>query len=260
MDRPRPDPATPPAGDWPEALAPLVPLPHGRGGPQRIPRPLGAELGGPAPWAALAPPDRTVDLDRVVGALQRRRAPQVVGPVPEQTRDSAVLCLLYEDDGEPHVVLTRRSPRMRLHAHEIAFPGGRKDDTDPDLWATAVREAEEEVALDASGIRRVGALDSFVTVGSSTLVTPFVAVADRRPELVPSPDEVESVRHVALSELLLDEVWREEIWPLRHFGAPRAITFFELEGDTVWGATGAMLRQLLAIATGTDESIRGGPG
>ena len=180
MDRPRPDPATP-AGDWPEALAPLVPLPHGRGGPQRIPRPWGAELGGPAPWAALTPPDRTVDLDRVVGALQRRRSPQVVGPVPEHTRDSAVLCLLYEDDGEPHVVLTRRSPRMRLHAHEIAFPGGRKDDTDPDLWATAVREAEEEVALDASGIRRVGALDSFVTVGSSTLVTPFVAVADRRP-------------------------------------------------------------------------------
>jgi hypothetical protein len=63
-----------------------------------------------------------------------------------------------------------------------------------------------------------------------------------------------------LSELLLDEVWREEIWPLRHYGAPRAITFFELIDDTVWGATGAMLRQLLAIATGTDDTIRGGPG
>jgi 8-oxo-dGTP pyrophosphatase MutT (NUDIX family) len=196
----------------------------------------------------------------VVAALQRRRSPQVLGTVPEGARDSAVLCLLYEEGGEPHVVLTRRSPRMRLHAHEVAFPGGRKDDTDPDLWSTAVREAEEEVALDASSIRRIGALDSFVTVGSRTLVTPFVAVADRRPELTPSPDEVESVRHVALSELLLDEVWREEIWPLRHFGAPRAITFFELEGDTVWGATGSMLRQLLAIATGTDDTIRGGPG
>jgi 8-oxo-dGTP pyrophosphatase MutT (NUDIX family) len=206
------------------------------------------------------PPERAIDLDGVIGALERRRAPQVVGSVPDETRDSAVLCLLYEEDGEPHVVLTRRSPRMRLHAHEMAFPGGRKDDTDPDLWATAVREAEEEVALDASRIQRVGALDSFVTVGSRTLVTPFVAVTDRRPILTPSPDEVESVRHVALSELLLDEVWREEIWPLRQFGAPRAITFFELEGDTVWGATGAMLRQLLAVATGTDDTIRGGPG
>ena len=111
-----------------------------------------------------------------------------------------------------------------------------------------------------SVIERVGALDSFVTVGSRTLVTPYVAVTDRRPDLIASPAEVESVRHVSLSELLLEEVWREEIWPMRQFGRPRAITFFELEGDTVWGATGAMLRQLLAIATGTDDRIPGGPG
>ena len=247
-------------GEWPEATDPPAPVPPGRGGPQRIPRPAGAALGGPPPWSTVPEPDRSLDLDRVVGSLQRRRSPQILGAVPDDARDSAVLCLLYEEDGEPHVVLTRRSPRMRHHAHEIAFPGGRKDDTDPDLWATAVREAEEEVDLDASSIQRVGALDSFVTVGSRTLVTPYVAVTDRRPLLTPSPDEVESVRHVALSELLLDEVWREEIWPLRHFGAPRAITFFELEGDTVWGATGAMLRQLLAIATGADDRIRGGPG
>lgn len=247
-------------GEWPEAVDPLVPIPPGRGGPQRIPRPAGATLGGPPPWHGVAPAERTVDLDRVVDAIRRRRTPRVLGEIPEGARDSAVLCLLYEDAGEPHVVLTRRSPRMRLHAHEVAFPGGRKDDTDPDLWATALREAEEEVALDASTVHQVGALDSFVTVGSRTLVTPFVALTDRRPDLTPSPDEVESVRHVSLRELLLDEVWREEIWPLRHFGSPRAITFFELEGDTVWGATGAMLRQLLAIATGTDDTIRGGPG
>lgn len=171
-----------------------------------------------------------------------------------------MLCLLYEEAGEAHVVLTRRARGMRHHSHEVAFPGGRKDDTDADLWATAVREAEEEVALDASVIERVGALDSFVTVGSRTLVTPYIAVTDRRPDLTASPVEVEEIRHVPLSELLLDEVWREEIWPLRHFGRPRAITFFELVGDTVWGATGAMLRQLLAVTTGTDDRIAGGPG
>lgn len=180
--------------------------------------------------------------------------------MPDGSRDAAVLCLLYEEDDDVHVVLTRRSPRMRHHAHEIAFPGGRRDPDDPDLWATAMREAEEEVALDRAAVEQVGALDAFVTVGSLSLVTPFVAVTDGRPELVPSPDEVESVRHVTLRELLRDEVWREEIWPLRQFGPPRAITFFELVGDTVWGATGAMLRQLLAIATGTDDAIRGGPG
>ncbi|MEM7143065.1 MAG: CoA pyrophosphatase [Actinomycetota bacterium] len=251
---------TAPVGDWPEASEPLAPIPPGRGGPQRIPRPEGAEIGGPPPWVDVADAVRRPSVDQVVDALRARRAPSVLGEVPPEARDSAVLCLLYEEDGEARVVLTRRSPKMRHHAHEVAFPGGRKDDTDADLWATAVREAEEEVALDASSIERVGALDSFVTVGSRTLVTPYVAVTDRRPELVASPAEVESVRHVSLSELLLTEVWREEIWPMRHFGRPRAITFFELEGDTVWGATGAMLRQLLAITTGTDDSIPGGPG
>jgi 8-oxo-dGTP pyrophosphatase MutT (NUDIX family) len=184
----------------------------------------------------------------------------VIGQVPEGSRESAVLAVLYEDAGEPHVVLTRRSPRLRHHAHEVSFPGGRHDDTDPDLWSTAVREAVEEVSLDASSVRHIGNLDSFVTVGSRTLVHPFVAVADGRPDLTPEPAEVESIRHVALGELLLDEVWREEWWPMRHFGEPRAITFFEIVGDTVWGATGAMLRQLLAIATRTDDRIAGGPG
>ncbi|MDW3220805.1 MAG: CoA pyrophosphatase [Acidimicrobiales bacterium] len=238
---------------------PLAPVPPGRGGPQRIPRPEGAALGGPPPWVESPPESRRPSLDDVVGALHGRGSVRIGDEMPD-VRQSAVLCLLYEEDGEAHVVLTRRARGMRHHAHEVAFPGGRRDDTDPDLWATAVREAEEEVALDASVIEHVGALDSFVTVGSRTLVTPFVAVTDRRPDLTPSPVEVEEIRHVSLSELLLDEVWREEIWPLRHFGRPRAITFFELEGDTVWGATGAMLRQLLAVTTGAHDRIVGGPG
>ena len=217
-------------------------------------------LGGPPPWVDTPAAQRRPDVAQVVDALRRRCDPRVIGDTDVDVRESAVLCLLYEEDGEARVVLTRRARGMRHHSHEVAFPGGRKDEADIDLWATALREAKEEVALDLSTIERVGALDSFVTVGSRTLVTPYVAVTDRRPELTPSPAEVEEIRHVALSELLLDEPWREEIWPLRHFGAPRTVTFFELEGDTVWGATGAILRQLLAIVTGTDDRIRGGPG
>ncbi len=178
------------------------------------------------------------------------------GSVPPGTRESAVLAILYEDHDGPHVVLTRRSPRMRHHAHEMSFPGGRRDPEDPDLWSTAVRESIEEVALDPAAIEPIGELDSFVTGGSGVLVHPFVAVADRRPDLkVASPVEVESIRHVSLTELLLDVVWREEVWPA--FGArpERAFTFFELMGDTIWGATGSMLRQLLAVATGADDDL-----
>ena len=231
-------------------------VPAGRGGPQEIPRPDGAKMGGPAPWTHIATEDRMVTLSDITAAFSRYRTPELVGTASEGIGHSAVLCLLYERPDDVYMILTRRSPRLRHHAHEIAFPGGRREAGDVDLWTTAVREAQEEVGNDPSTIRRIGELDSFVTVGSRTLVTPFVAVTDQEPTLKPDPTEVELIRHVPFRELLLDEVWREEIWPLPHYKEPRAITFFELVDDTVWGATGAMLRQLLAIATGVEDPAK----
>ena len=161
-----------------------------------------------------------------------------------------MLVLLYEEQGEPWVVLTRRASHLRHHAGEVSFPGGRREPGDTDLWATARREACEEVGLDPGSVSRVGRLDSFVTVGSRSLVCPFVAIVERRPELVPDPAEVEKVLHVPLAELTDPEAWREEVWSLEPaFGGERTMTFFELPGDTVWGATAAVLRRLLTVAT-----------
>lgn len=164
-------------------------------------------------------------------------------------RTSAVLVPLFPAaDGEPSVLLTRRSPRMRAHTHEVAFPGGRHDAEDADHLVTALREAREEVNLDPTSIEIVGELDHFVTGGSQSLVYPYVGVLDGPPTgLEPNPAEVEAILQVSLRELLLDEVWREEIWTRDGMRSP--VTFFELHGDTVWGATGNMLRQLLTIAT-----------
>jgi 8-oxo-dGTP pyrophosphatase MutT (NUDIX family) len=227
----------------------------GRGGPQLIPRPDGWLPGGPSPWATLAPSDRAVDLTRLERAL-RTRGEGTVRADPwrrtESSHRSAVLVPLFDDAGEVHVIMTRRSPHLRKHRWEVAFPGGRRDDVDESLWATARREAYEEIGLDPSLPRMIGELDSFVTVSSVSLVTPLVAVLPGRPNgLVPAPDEVEAILDVPLAELLLDEVFREERWPIGELVRP--ITFFELVGDTVWGATAAMLRQLLAIGTGTEQ-------
>jgi 8-oxo-dGTP pyrophosphatase MutT (NUDIX family) len=226
-----------------------------RGGPQLIPRPDGWRAGGVAPWAGLDPDRRRVDLEDLERSLAAR-GPGRVRPDPwrrvESSHRSAVLVPLYEHDGDVHVVMTRRSPHLRKHRWEVSFPGGRRDDDDPTLWHTALREAYEEIGLETALPRLIGELDRFVTVSSVSLVTPLVAVLPGRPDgLVPSPDEVEAILHVPLSELLLDEVFREEMWPIGELYRP--ITFFELEGDTVWGATAAMLRQLLAVATGTDD-------
>lgn len=223
-----------------------------RGGPQRIPRPERWWPGEAAPWAGVDRPPPT--LEEIERALRERGAGAMVGdPAAAAGRHSAVLVPLYEDSGEAYVVLTRRAPHMRSHTHEVAFPGGRIDADDRDEWAAALREAHEEVALDPALPRRVGQLDSFVTGGSMSLVTPLVGALPERPELRANEEEVEHILHVPVAELLLPEVFREEIWT--RGGLTRAITFFELHGDTVWGATGAMLRQLLGIITGTDDSL-----
>ena len=226
---------------------------NSRGGPQRIPRPDVYELGKPPPWADCGA--RAVRLHDIKQALRQRGPGRAAGitPGPEHRR-SAVLVAVYEDDGETWVVLTRRSALMRLHTHEVSFPGGRIDPGDADEWSAALREAHEEVALDPTIPRQIGELDSFVTGGSDSFVTPVVASLPGRPDLVANEAEVEHILHVPLRELLRPEIFREELWTRP--GRPQfTVTFFELVGDTVWGATGAMLRQLLAIATDTDETL-----
>jgi 8-oxo-dGTP pyrophosphatase MutT (NUDIX family) len=116
--------------------------------------------------------------------------------------------------------------------------------------ATALREAQEEIGLDPDLVQIIGELDHLSTMSSRSVIVPYVGALPRRPELTPNPNEVERILHVSVGELLLDEVYREEQWGVGP--ARRAMHFFELHGDTVWGATARMLHQLLAIATGTE--------
>ena len=223
-----------------------------RGGDQRIPRPPGSRPGGSAPWSELAPADRRFGLDVIRARLAV--PPPPVGPVIDVAgaRDAAVLIPVYEVDGEAHVVLTKRPDTMPSHQGEIAFPGGKRDDADPDLAATALREAREEVGIEPADVEIVAELDRIGTVASAFTITPFVGLLSGVPELVPHPFEVVDAFGVPVSELLGSDSYREEIWDI--FGAPRPMAFFELPGETVWGATARILTRLLSILTGTDSS------
>lgn len=238
-----------PGEDFPP---PTAPVPAGRGGDQIIPRPLNARPGRTAPWAELPPDRRRPSLDDVRAALA------AAGPAiraerelqPEIDRASAVLAPLYEHEGDLYVVLTRRTWKLRSHSGEVSFPGGRQDDADADLWQTALRESAEEIALDPTGVERIGELDHLATITSRSFIVPYVAALPSRPHTMASPDEVSAVLHVRVDELLDPTVFREETWTFP-WAEDRPIVFFELVGDTVWGATGAMLRQLLGLITGT---------
>ena len=163
-------------------------------------------------------------------------------------RASAVLAALYDEDGGANVVLTRRAWHLRTHRGEVSFPGGGRD-IGEELVDTARREAWEEVGLDRDSVEVIGELDHLSTFTSNSWIVPFVAALPGRPELSPAPSEVEAVLHVPLAELLADGVFHEERWEIA--GSWRSIFFFDIVGDTIWGATAAMLRQLLGLTTGT---------
>lgn len=197
-------------------------------------------MGGPPPWSEIRIP--SINLDSIKKTFPAKDLKQYKNSTYD--RKSSVLIPLYETEEEVWMILTRRSATMRFHTSEVSFPGGNQEPQDIDPWDTALREAHEEIGLNHSLPVKLGHLDSFVTVGSKSFVTPFVAALDHRPQLKANPVEVEKILHVSLTELLSKDVFREEIWVLRD-GKKRSINFFELIGDTVWGATGTMIRQLL---------------
>jgi 8-oxo-dGTP pyrophosphatase MutT (NUDIX family) len=161
------------------------------------------------------------------------------------SRAAAVLCALFEEDGEARVILTRRSSRLRSHTGEVSFPGGRLDPGESAV-AAALREASEEIGLDPAEVEILGQLSPLSTFSSQAVITPFVGVLEARPDLHPNPAEVERAFDISLAELVSDGVYHEELWELPAVGW-RQMNFFELAEETVWGATARMLRELLEL-------------
>lgn len=237
-----------------------------RGGAQVIPRPPGNRPGAPAPWSALAHGDRAIDLAALRRTFAGRVGASSVVEGSEEVRPSAVLACFWEGTDGLEVLLTRRSAHLRAHRGEMSFPGGRSEPGEAIVDA-ALREAHEEVGLDLTTVEVLGELDHLMTVTSRSFIVPLVATLPGPPQgLVANPTEVDEVRFASVPELLLDEVYREEVWtwpasPMWGDGdepgipVERPIFFFELVGDTVWGATASMLRQLLGLALGLPTGI-----
>ena len=193
-----------------------------------------------------APPDALMPI-RVDGEPWKAPAEGMAG-----ARPAAVLVLVAPDpQGEARVVLNQRTSYDGHHSGEVSFPGGAAEDGDPDLIATALREASEEVGLDpaAIGLRVLGELEPFWIPVSNFRVTPILAVADRLPGWTRDEREVERVVEAPLAAFLpgapiqtLERDVRE--WRIR-YGA------YELEalgdGPAVWGATARILGQLGAL-------------
>jgi len=183
--------------------------------------------------------------ERLLAALDPSPA-----PVPASgDRLAAVLAPLVMAP-EPALVFTQRSDELPRHAGEISFPGGMTEPGDVGLEATALREAHEEIGLDPSLPEVLGALPPVHTFVSAILVVPFVGMLTEPPALTIDEGEITRVLTVSLRDLQAAE--REVEWE-RPGGGTWKGWVYEVDGATIWGATGKMLHDLLEIIHGENR-------
>jgi 8-oxo-dGTP pyrophosphatase MutT (NUDIX family) len=160
-------------------------------------------------------------------------------------RDAAVLVAIVRRGDALSVLYTERSADLRSHSGQVAFPGGKMDEGDAGPAATALREANEEVALDPSDAAILGYLPIYFT-GSNFLITPVVALVTPRGPFQPNPGEVKSVFEVPLALLMAEEsfstyrIKRREVehttWQIVH------------DGLVIWGITANLTRRFYELA------------
>jgi 8-oxo-dGTP pyrophosphatase MutT (NUDIX family) len=157
--------------------------------------------------------------------------------------EAAVLVPLFGLGDRPGLVFTERRADLRRHAGEISFPGGRRDHPSEALLATALREAEEEIALDPTAVEVIGALPPIGTFVTNYKVHPFVGLIGSGDELAlrPNPAEVESILHLRLDALRGGFGMRR----LVRRGVPFKTPTFEVERHLIWGATARILEEFL---------------
>jgi 8-oxo-dGTP pyrophosphatase MutT (NUDIX family) len=159
-----------------------------------------------------------------------------------QPAQAAVLVGLVMRD-EPMVLLTQRTAHLSTHSGQVAFAGGKCDPEDADAAATALREAHEEVGLEAQHVQVLGSLPEYVT-GSAFFVTPVVALIAPEHTLEPNPHEVQEVFEVPLSYLMNPAHHRWHTFAFE--GVQRQwLSMPYQDGHQerfIWGATAGMLR------------------
>jgi 8-oxo-dGTP pyrophosphatase MutT (NUDIX family) len=167
-----------------------------------------------------------------------------VGILPDM-QQAAVLILLDKLEPGAEVVLTQRASHMRLHPGEVAFPGGKCDAEDASHWATALREAREEIALDPGCVRRLGMMAP-LTTRSEIQVTPCVGVLTRAVRFQANRDELDAVFTVPLEFCARKNTLQLD--PVSYRGRLRRVPRYNYQQYTIWGITAAILVQLVNLA------------
>jgi 8-oxo-dGTP pyrophosphatase MutT (NUDIX family) len=158
-------------------------------------------------------------------------------------RKSAVLALLYQDEGLK-MILTQRNDYKGVHSGQISFPGGKMEDFDENTLSTALRESNEEIGVEAEKIKVLGKLTELYIPVSRFLVHPYLAFHEGVPVFNPSEREVKKVITFDLQLLLEERTLQRRTIKTANGMNLKDIPCFIIEENIVWGATALILNEI----------------
>ncbi|GAB2773194.1 NUDIX hydrolase [Salinimicrobium soli] len=165
----------------------------------------------------------------------------------KKPKQAAVLAVFYPGKKEEtRFVLILRKTYKGVHSNQVAFPGGRVEQSDPDLLYTALRETEEEVGIPRHEVEVLRELTRLYIPPSNFWVHPYMGLMQRTPVLVPQEDEVESVLEIDLDDFLSDSCLTTQTLSTS-YAKNIKVPAFLLNGHVVWGATAMMLSEMKEI-------------
>jgi 8-oxo-dGTP pyrophosphatase MutT (NUDIX family) len=161
-------------------------------------------------------------------------------------KKSGVLLLFYPEEGAVYFPLIKRPQYPGVHSGQVGFPGGKMEPSDPDILFTALREAEEEIGIDAGKVEVLGRLSDLYIPTSNFLVTPVVGFIQEKPSFVPEQREVARIITTELVSLFRPEVRKQTQLALGG-GMYLDTPYFAVEEEVVWGATAMILSELVQV-------------
>ena len=165
---------------------------------------------------------------------------------PTNAMESAVLIILYPNNGHLKTVVILRNEYNGVHSGQISLPGGKTEKSDIDFKFTALREAQEEIGIIPSELEIIGQLSRFYVIPSNFIIYPFVAFCTQRPLFHPDPLEVQKIIEIdVFNEISYDKIvtktlsFKDRV----QIDAPG----FAVSGEFMWGATAMIFSELLHV-------------
>ncbi len=163
----------------------------------------------------------------------------------EPARLSAVLMMVYRSGEEWKLVMIKRAEYDGVHSGQIAFPGGKKEETDKNLLQTALRESEEEVGIHHSDVEIIGKISPLYIPVSNMCVHPYIGYLISKPVFVKQDKEVQSVLSIPLKKLLSEETRTKAIFQGANYKIEAPC--YQVNDYKIWGASAMILSEFVSV-------------